>query len=97
MELRHSNLIQTGMTARTLPAIMSKAWRGSELGSKEKKKGKKKWTDSETPPKKKKTTLRRTYDRSNMGKAAAGLSGLWRWTDLDTALVLPFPHQYDSS
>ena len=52
MGLRHSNLIKTGMTARTLPAIMSKAWRGSELGSKEKKKGKKKWTNSETLPKK---------------------------------------------
>ena len=64
MELRHSNLIKTGMTARTLPAITSKGWRGSEVGSKEKKKGKKKWTNSETPPKKKKktqkTTLRRT-------------------------------------
>ena len=33
MELRHSNLIKTGMTARTVTAIMSKSWRGSELGS----------------------------------------------------------------
>lgn len=39
---------------------------------------------------------RRPYDRSDMRKEAAGLYGLWRWTDLGTALVLLFPHVYDS-
>lgn len=51
MGLRHSNLIKTGMTARTLTAIMSKGGRRSELGHKRKRKWKK-WTNSETLPKK---------------------------------------------